>query len=154
LLSHVRPKRLVALVILLGGPALAVLLSGPLGARLFGHMDGVWCETARLTNDYVFFTEWPPSRWLEFVAALGISLEACRYLAPDPPVRRLVLMVIGVALLGIAGSALAELMSYALPLQAQPFRLLWLIQLLQVPLGLLLISHWWSLGSLLSRGSA
>ena len=49
-----------------------------------------------------------------------------------------------VTLLGAVGTVLACCLPYALLLQGQPFRALWVAQLLQAPLALLLARHWWA----------
>ncbi|HEV8061741.1 MAG TPA: hypothetical protein VGP68_17825, partial [Gemmataceae bacterium] len=68
--------------------------------------------------------------------------------------QRLIACVAGVAVAGIAINVVSCQLYYALPIQGQGYRWLWLLQYLQIPLGLLLISSWWQQNTLPTRIAA
>ncbi len=129
----------------LGGAAAvtaAVLVYEPLGARLLGRMDAEWFELIRRVNSYQVPAEWSREEWLRVVTAGATLFAAWRCSGQEPRVQRFLIILLAVSVLGLGGAVLACLLPYALPLQGQPYRVLWLTQMLQVPLGLHLLGRW------------
>ena len=62
--------------------------------------------------------------------------------------------LVAVTALGIVGSVLVCYFPYALLLQGQPFRVLWLVQTLQAPLAVLAARNWWTSGRRGARPAA
>jgi hypothetical protein len=53
--------------------------------------------------------------------------------------------------MGLVGGVIAEYLPYALPFQGQAYRTLWLLQFIQIPLGVALLRFVWSRGTEQSR---
>ncbi len=134
--------------------ALLILLIPSLGMRIFGPLDAAWQTEIRYALPCLFATEWKVHDWFQVLGASTILLASWRWLPFDEQQKRF-LRSLGLAtLLAILGAILVCYLPYALPLQGQPFRILWLVQTLQVPLGLLLIKHCWSKYDWLHRSAA
>ena len=141
----------LVLVFLAGG---ALIYSDSLAGRLLGRMDGEWRDAVRRANPYSFPSEWATEDWMYIAGALAIALAAWFGPLQSPARRRMVACVTGVAVAGIVIHLAACQLSYALPFQGQGYRWLWLLQYLQIPCGLLLISSWWRQGALAMRVAA
>ena len=144
LLRHVPHPYLTVLIGLSAMSALAILFVPSLGNRVFGPMDQAWREEVRCGHQHLFGSEWEYSDWLQVGFAFAVTLAAWRYLPRDPRFRDFMIALTAVTLFGIVGSVLASFLPYALLLQGQPFRSLWIVQLLHVPLALLLAKNWWT----------
>jgi hypothetical protein len=141
----------LGLVLLAGG---TLIFSDPLAGRLLGRMDGDWRDAVRRANPYCFPSEWAVEDWMYIVGALTIALAACTGPLQSLPQRRMVACVAGIAVAGTIIHLAACQLFYALPIQGQGYRWLWLLQYLQIPCGLLLISSWWRQGTLAMRVAA
>jgi hypothetical protein len=126
--------------------ALTVLLVPPIGSRLFGQVDSAWYTEVLIRSPHLFGTEWMAADWLKVLIALGVALAAWPYLGRDSRITAFMGALVVVTVLGIVGVGLVCCFPYALLLQGQPFRVLWLAQTLQAPLALLLAGHWWAGG--------
>lgn len=153
--GHRYLTRTQALVALGGGIVLTlvVVLWQPLGTRLFGAMDAEWFAAVARANPYQVPRWWLPADWLRTTVACAVV-----YLVLDlvecPNARRLLALVLAAAVLGLAGTVVACQLPYALPIQAQSYRVLWLLQLVHVPCGFVLIQRWWQEESLPRRLAA
>ena len=141
----------LGLVLLAGG---ALIFSDSLAGRLLGRMDGEWRDAVRRANPYSDPSEWFAEDWMYIVGALAIALAACTGPLQNPTRRRMIACVAGVGVAGLLIHLAACRLFYALPFQGQGYRWLWLLQYLQVPCGLLLISSWWRQGTLAMRVAA
>jgi hypothetical protein len=130
-------------VVLSGFVALLVLAATPSGEALLGHMDGEWREQIRRAGPWNFPSEWTADDLANVLVAFGIVLTAGWSLRGNPPVRRLVLLIAAVAAVSLGGGFVAERSPFSLLLRGQPYRGLWLLQLLQVPLGFMLALQRW-----------
>lgn len=146
--------QLASLGLVLAGLVCSFLLTEPLADKLLGRMDAEWREAVRIANPYNFPSEWAAQDWLQILAALGIAAAATAGPVQDRRLQRFVWILSIVAMLGITASVVAPLLPYALPLQGQGYRWLWILQYLQVPLGFALIVNWWQQGSNLTRLAA
>lgn len=143
-------------LVLVAGVALAhlaVLAYFPLGVRLLGHMDSEWREMVRATNPYNFPLEWTVQDWLRVAVAFTVTFLFWRHGCGSPERRRLVGLVLFVAALGLGGTLLACQLPYALPMVGQPYRALWLLQLIHVPAAVVLARKLWH-GTPLTRAAA
>jgi hypothetical protein len=131
---------LLALASLAAFVAAGVLLYQPLGLKLFGHMDDRWRDLIMRRSPHCFPALWEVADWLQIGSSLIILLAAAWHL--PRPLAIFCAAVAGAGALGLAGAFLAAELPYALLLQGQPFRALWLAQLLASPLGFFLASRW------------
>ena len=149
LLRAARPLRWWVLA---GLAASSVVLAVPaIGMRVLGRMDPFWFEQSRLVGPCLFGTEWAVLDWLRVSAALGVVVLARMSLPWQPRPETFLTALVAVTALGIAGTLAASKLPYALLVQGQPFRILWLSQVLATPLALGLGWNWWQRGDSLHR---
>jgi hypothetical protein len=122
---------------------LAVLLVPSLGKPFFGYMDPAWKAEVYGGLPCLLSTEWSARDWLTVFVGLGVVLLAWWQWRGDPRSGRFLASLALVTLLGIVGSVLVCFLPYALTLQGQPFRVLWLAQTFQYPLAVGLAWQWW-----------
>lgn len=120
------------------------------GVRLFKPMDDTWKEIVRRSTPFNFPSTWPPGFALFILASVAVCALAGPFL-PDAATQRLVGLVVVVSLCGYGINVLVERLPYALLIQAQPYRALWLLELLAALLTLLLLVRWWQRGATLWR---
>ncbi len=145
-LAHLTPRAIVVLAVSCAFGVTFVLACWPLGIALFGHMDTAWRDAAYAANFYSLPEEWPLGDWLRIGVAFAVLAGARWLAAPSARVRRLVDSILIVAAVGIVVSCLAPHLPYKLLVQGQPYRALWLLQLMQVPLLFTLIGRFRSRG--------
>jgi hypothetical protein len=141
-LAHLRPRTILVLAGAIGLTLTLVLVCTPLGIALFGHMDEAWRSAVYAANFYAFPAQWPPSDWLRIGVAFAVLAGAGRLAVSSARARRLLDAVIVVAAAGTVVGLLAPYLPYRLLVQGQPYRALWLTQLLQVPLVFALVGQW------------
>ena len=124
--------------------AFAVLLCTPTYANwIFGTMDDDWHHSIRLAVGYNYPDTWPIEDWLNLAVSFALPIAACFYLYRDDPLRRRFLIAVTLAgAVGFVTTVAASMLPYALLFQAQPYRVLWILKALQIPLGFLLIARW------------
>ncbi len=93
-----------------------------------------------------FPSEWTLLDWLHLGAGLTfafwLGLAPCR--GPENErIARFALVIGAVSAVAVVGTILAPWLPYALPLQGQPYRALWLLRLMQAPFGLQLAANLW-----------
>ena len=99
----------------------------------------------RDASAYNFPSEWGMPDWLNVAMSLAGAYLGDGNAAPwgDHARRRRFLQVsVAVGIAGILGTALGAELPYALLFQGQPYRALWILKALQVPLGFWLIRRW------------
>ncbi|HZZ82432.1 MAG TPA: hypothetical protein VFE62_28290, partial [Gemmataceae bacterium] len=121
----------------------AVLLAIPsISSRIFGRMDDDWHAMVRTTVLYNYPDAWSALDWLNHAVALGLGITAFAWLFRGDALRApFFLIVTLVAILGVAMTTLASMSPYALLFQGQPYRVVWILKVLQVPLGFLVIAR-------------
>jgi hypothetical protein len=130
----------VAASSLIGG---VVLLCLPIAGHLFGTMDDDWHQMIRLTVGYNYPDSWSLKDWINLTASFALPIAGCFALYQDDPVRRRFLVVVALAgAVGFLATLAASMLPYALLFQGQPYRVLWILKVLQIPLGFLLIARW------------
>jgi hypothetical protein len=110
---------------------------------LFGLMGADWHHSIRMAVGYNYPDTWRLKDWLNIAVSLALPAIACVELYRDDPVRRRFCLIVTLA--GIAGLAVhmaASYLPYALLFQGQPYRVLWILKVVQVPLGFALIARW------------
>jgi hypothetical protein len=115
--------------------AAVVLSDATLGSALLGEMDVIWNQHVLDANLYSIPGKW---RWTDCFAigvACLINLGGAFYPGQARSVRRFLIVICTVALAGMIGGVLAEVLPYRLLLQGQPYRAVWLAQFLQYPIG-------------------
>jgi hypothetical protein len=137
---------LVATVLLTGE---ALILGIPaLGRMVFGSMDATWLDEVSLFTRYNFPFQWTAADWGHTGLSLGVVILAALVVARTSPERGNLLGL--VALLGLAGflaTTLSSVYGYRVLFQAQPYRMLWLVNLIAVPGVVLLVVRAWAAGS-------
>jgi hypothetical protein len=136
--------RVLALLVGLGTLAAAVVLAWePLGIAVFGRMDPEWREMVRDASAYNFPREWTVQDGVNLAVTLAVpiwALVGLRGLYVRQ--RRLIGVTLAVGALGMLGTTLGAELPYALLFQGQPYRALWIVKVMQVPLGFWLIRQW------------
>jgi len=132
--------------------ATAVLLYQPLGTWLFGYMDPHWHDIVGRRCPYILPTTWSVMDWWEIAYSLVVVVFGCAYL--DRHRATVMRLVILLALAAVVGSLATEAYPYALLLQGQPYRSLWLLQFFALPLGVLVTSRLWQKGTAVACSGA
>lgn len=149
-----------------------VLVGGAVGATLFlaipaaatrflGHMDADWNDAVRRAAFVNFPADWQFADWLRIgvsflIVAAGLAFSrgpgdaAPRVLVQDEA-RKLVALIGVVALIGLVVGTAACYLPYAVLLQGQPYRALWLLEVIKIPVGLLVIVQCWQRGGQMVR---
>lgn len=132
----------IVLGALAGVLGIIVLADPALGTALFGSMDEEWRTAVRQSTAYNFPDEWSVRDWSTIVMGFAVLIGAAwRWWGEDNRRCRFVLVVLVAGMLGLAGTIVGSLLPYALLFQGQPYRVLWLVKLLQVPLCFQLIAR-------------
>jgi hypothetical protein len=141
------PPRGLAAIGAVGALATASSMAVPsIGGRVFGEMDPNWFGEVLDRSRYMVGTAWEPVDWLRLVASMSILLAGRRRLMANRRVADLLASVAIASGLGMLGSLLAGIRPYALLLQGQPFRVLWPLELLRLPMAFVLARSWWTRG--------
>jgi hypothetical protein len=141
--ARLNGRLLAALLVAGTGIAVTVVACEPLGVAIFGRMDSEWREMVRDASAYNFPSEWSGNDWINLAVSLAVPVWALVGLPKlDIRRRRLIAVALVVGAAGMCGTALGAQLPYALLFQGQPYRALWILKVLQVPLGFWLIRHW------------
>src|ERR1043165_1047519 len=122
---------------------LAMLGIPAIATRFFGSIDDEWHHMIRLAVGYNYPDSWSFKDWINLTVSFATLIAACVWLFHDDRVRRRFLLVTTVAgAVGFVTTLIASWSPYALLFQGQPYRVLWILKVLQVSLGFLLIARW------------
>src|SRR5262249_31967148 len=125
-------------VAVIGGVALAaiVLCNHGLALRVFGEMDAEWRESILQTSSFNFPSGWGIPDWCYFAVQLVILAVAIVKMRSVDAVRtRFLVVLLLVTLASTVGALLGGLLPYALLLQGQAYRALWLLAVLHFGLA-------------------
>jgi hypothetical protein len=123
--------------------AAGVLAYEPLGKRCFGEMDEAWRETILSASPFNFASEWNYRDWCYLAFQLAITgVVIWRYHAIDPSKTRFLVVVLMVTILAVVGTDLGERLPYALLLQGQPYRAMWVLAFLHLAFVFWLFVEW------------
>ncbi len=132
--------------------AAVVLSVESLGQRCFGPMDDVWRQSILVASSFNFPSQWGEKDWwyLAFqLAILGVAIW--RYRSIDADKARFLIVLLLVTLAGTVGAVLAEDLPYALLLQGQPYRVLWILAFVHLAFVFWFCVEWSSHASLLGQ---
>jgi hypothetical protein len=119
----------------------------PFGRALFGTMDPEWLTIVRQGSAYALLGGWTVSDWARTIVALGLVSGAAFVLRHECPLRARVLLAATLtAIAGLGATAAADRLLYRLLIQAQPYRAIWMIHVLQVPAAAFLAWRAWRSG--------
>jgi hypothetical protein len=156
LASTYLPSRVLGGLIVAAAIAGTVILTIPaLGVRIFGAIDDDWHHTIRVAVGYNYPDTWTAKDWINLAVSFALPILACLSLYRDDPIRRRYLWIVVYA--GAAGfltTLAASYLPYALLFQGQPYRVLWILKVLQAPLGFMLIARWSQSSALLDKLAA
>lgn len=146
------PSRVLGGLIVAATVGGAIVLSIPeIGWRLFGEIDDDWHHLIRIAVGYNYPDTWTAKDWLNLGVSVALPIAACLTLYRDDPRRQQFLWIVTYAgAIGFLTTLFASMLPYALLFQGQPYRVLWILKVLQIPLGFLLIQRWSSETSLLT----
>lgn len=133
-----------------------VLALPSVAGRFLGTMDEGWREMIRVASSFNFPSEWDLRDWIN-IALCGLGLGAgvvCFYRSEAAASSRFCAVAAFVGLAAVLGTMIAATLPYALLFQGQPYRALWILKVLQVPLCAMLVVRLWSTGDLLPRVAA
>jgi hypothetical protein len=126
---------------LLGG--VAILSIPTVGVQVFGSMDADWHQMIRVAVGYNYPDTWTYKDWLNVAVSFAVPIAACVSLyRGDPDRQRFCAIVVLAGGIGLIATIAASFLPYALLFQAQPYRVLWILKVFQVPLGFVLIANW------------
>lgn len=126
-----------------------VIAFPPLGTSVFGTMDGDWLENVRATAPLNFPDLWLRVDWLGILASFAIVTWAAVLMMRESPERaRVLLLTVVLGAVGVVATIVAARVPYRLLLQAQPYRALWIVQVLAIPLSISLACRLWQRSTL------
>ncbi len=131
--------------------AIVTLAIPSIGLRIFGEMDPTWKDCVDDFNLYAVPQLWDATDWLQIVIAFSVCGAGLGYARLKNQAQPTLVALLVVSAVGILGSLICNLTPYALLFQGQSYRALWLVQLIQIPVGLLLAHRLWSRNSLLCQ---
>jgi hypothetical protein len=135
--------------VLAGGGGLALLILGyyPLGVTIFGSMDAEWLAVVRSASAYNFPLEWKVGDWLNVFVSLAVAVCAAVLSRGEASGRaRFLFVAAGVGAIGVMVAVVAAQAPYRFLLQGQPYRALWILAALQVPLAFWVAARAWRHG--------
>ncbi len=144
LVERLTRRQLVALGAVVALAAAVVAGFEPAGRYLFGHMDAEW---RGITLDVCFYIRpacWTAGDWLRTALAGLVVAGAAWTFARHRAIFLVAVLVAGG--LGLLGSLLAVRSGHRLLIQSAPYRALWLLELLAVPLGFAAVARLWRTG--------
>jgi hypothetical protein len=124
-------------------------------SELAGSLDDDWHHLIRIAVGYNYPDSWLVKDWINLAVSFALPIAACFSLYGDDPVRRRFFLVITLAgAVGFLVTLAASMLPYALLFQGQPYRVLWILKVFQIPLGFLLIPRWGQSAALFPRIAA
>lgn len=152
--TYLRPRHALAVPGLLGTAVAGIIFYPPVGVRLLGYMDDTWRQLVDRVSLYTVPGEWLLEDWIRSGVALAVLTVVAMHPRMEQHLRRFLALVVAAGVLGVVGSLVAYELPYALPRQGQPWRVLWLVMLLQVPCAFWLAAFWWRQGTAPGRTAA
>ncbi len=122
----------------------AILLALPaVGSQIFGVIDEEWHSQIRVAVGYNYPDTWNPRDWLNLALSLALPVAGAAWLFNGEADRqRFLLAATLAAAAGFLLTVIASLSPYALLFQGQPYRVLWILKVLQIPLAFTFIARW------------
>lgn len=134
------------LTVLAVSTGVGVVLVGyfPLGERVFGTMDAPWLAAVQDASPYNFPGLWAFNDWLNL--SLSVVLPICvgmLWLRSFPWRAQFLFVVSAIGTAGLVATILAGQEPYCILLQGQPYRAVWILAAIEIPLALVLAAHMW-----------
>jgi hypothetical protein len=150
------PKLLSGVAFLITAAIGIVILATPaIGTRLFGTMDDDWHQLIRTAVGYNYPDTWSVKDWINLGVSFALPIAACLTLYRDDSKRRQFYIVVTLSgAIGFLVTVAASMLPYALLFQGQPYRVLWILKVVQIPLGFLLIARWSQSSAIVPRLAA
>jgi hypothetical protein len=142
-MTHLPWKWSLSLLSLGAAAVVVILFDRPLGLRFLGAMDDTWKDSVERVGPYLFPLDWRVEDWMRIVLSFVMLLGSIRDCIGDVPLRRVLLAMGVVAAAGLVGGVAVCFLPYALPLQGQPYRWLWPLELSLYPLGFRMTQRLW-----------
>jgi hypothetical protein len=118
-----------------------------LATAVFGTMDAEWLEVTRQASAYNFPALWTARDWLQAALSIAVAVWAAVELRTVSRSRaRFVFLSAMVGVVGVGTMIVAAAVPYRLLLQGQPYRILWVLAVVQIPLVCWLAARLWSRG--------
>jgi hypothetical protein len=139
---------------LIGAALLGVTLLTivPVGIKLFGYMDDDWHEVIRRAVLYNYPDSWSWLDWANQLLAFVVAIAGVVWLfRGDLDRQRFLYVATIVGIIGLSATALASWSPYALLFQGQPYRVVWILKVLQIPLAFMVLSRCCQSESLVAR---
>ncbi len=112
----------------------------PIGKRCFGEMDDVWRDAIQHASGFNFPSQWTTGDWFYLAIQLALAvLMIAKAWRTDAARARFLVVLSCVTVVGAVGAVVAEQLPYALPLQGQPYRALWILAVLHYAFAFALI---------------
>jgi hypothetical protein len=139
-------KVLLMATTLLGIAGIGFLANTALATRVFGTMDESWREVILKASPFNFVSEWKITDWVNVgMGLIGVGAASYTFWKSNNPLGRFFAVATIVSIAAVVGTALAESLPYALLLQGQPYRALWILKVLQIPFAFWFASRLWSM---------
>ena len=136
-------KVFVGATVLATALAAVVLAIEPIGTRVFGPMDDLWRQTIISASSFNFPSHWARDDWYYLAFQLAIlGIVIWKYRSLDGVKARFLIVLLFVTFAGSIGAVLAEELPYALFLQGQPYRALWMLAFLHIAFVFWLWIEW------------
>lgn len=142
-LSYFQPKKIIFGVFLAVVASAAIMLDKTLALRLFGSMDETWRQILDRVYFFVYPLKWTIQDWLRIILSFTVVFSSSWNQQHDASLRRLLFLISIVGAVGLAVGVLACFLPYALLLQGQSYRWLWLLALTSHPLSFQLVLRFW-----------
>jgi hypothetical protein len=123
----------------------AAALGAPVAERLFQSIDPLWAGVVETRSTLVFPSQWEHSNFTRI--GVHVATVLCAALLTTGRTRRVLLAIVGVALLGLAaGLLLGDVFRSLLVIQVQPWRALWLLAVVAAACLPICAVRLWSMG--------
>ena len=144
---RVSPHTGMILLVVAGVTGAVVVVAPPLGFAVFGAMDADWLALVRHASPYAVLEGWKAADWARGFTALVTVVGAGALMRKhDFGAAAIFLGSAVTACAGLAASAIASDLGYRLLMQSQPYRAVWLLQLLHIPAAVIVASALWQRG--------
>ena len=135
------PTHILAAIVPAILAAAAAFLLSPIPDRFLTRMSSEWMEVVRIRSPHCVLSSWDGADWVRML--FPMLLMALRYPRANDIQKRFIVLLLGVAAGGMIVNGLAEYGRFALLLQGQGYRALWMVSLVGVPMGVQVIRDYW-----------
>jgi hypothetical protein len=145
-------RQLAGVALLLTGAGVFVLARQSLATRIFGQVDDEWRDVILQICFFIRPASWSALDWARIAWGFVVVVAAVSGFARSSA--RFLLAVVATAVIGLIGSVVAVQTHYLLLIIGSPYRALWLLEFLALPLGFAWVVHLWRRGTSGGRAAA